>query len=430
MKKLKLTTKLLYALKKIVFILIIIALLCIIFNTIKSLGLNFVTQSKFLQLDEPVSFLVIGTDTGSGREDNSQWVPRADSIMLATLSPNNSRGNIESSIISISRDTRMDLACSEYPGKINSAMATGYMENNSLAEGSECVRDSLQDFFGIEIDYYVTADFNGLINLIDGVGGITIDSPYAFEVQDSEDKSGAISIKKGLQTLTGEQALGYARMRKEINPESGASGDDWERNIRQQEVLVATLKEILKEPTKNIDVLLSLFKNDMVTNLGIEKLTEFANFGASFYNGIITNISQQQSLSILLKESTQQRDIAINPYEDILGSELDYLDYESAVDVFNEDNYYNQNTLIQPLTINRHTMNVPSVTSKSTSSNDTYKSIIEFQMATLDTYTAPDGSYDELISDATRYYFAKALAHGINKETSLKFDEINQVILP
>ena len=89
--------------------------------------------------------------------------------------------------------------------------------------------DFVEEYLDIPISYYATLNFEGLVDLVDAVGGITVDSPLDFTVQDSEENSNAIEIEEGLQSVDGEHALGYARMRKQ-DPRG-----EWGRQERQRE---------------------------------------------------------------------------------------------------------------------------------------------------------------------------------------------------
>src|SRR5699024_6702847 len=89
--------------------------------------------------------------------------------------------------------------------KMNAAYATG---------GAARAREMVGEFLDIDIDFYATLDFRGLIELVDAVGGITVDSNLAFTENNYDDPSNKVRIEKGLNNLDGAEALAYARMRK------------------------------------------------------------------------------------------------------------------------------------------------------------------------------------------------------------------------
>lgn len=162
---------------------------------------------------EPVTILVLGRDTRDAENDAG----RADIIMLFYLNPEENTG----SLLSIPRDTLVEI-----PGygedKINAAYAYG---------GEELMIKTISSFLGVEINHYVTLDFDGFVDLIDALGGvdITIDRPMV------DPKSGA-NFASGNHHLTGEQALSYTRSR---STELGDIG----RIQRQQQLF----KELLRQ---------------------------------------------------------------------------------------------------------------------------------------------------------------------------------------
>ena len=69
------------------------------------------------------------------------------------------------------------------------------------------------------------------IDIVDAVGGVTVDVPYEIVEQNSRDQQGAIQLYPGVQELNGEEALAFVRTLKKDN--------DIERGKRQQEVIKA-----------------------------------------------------------------------------------------------------------------------------------------------------------------------------------------------
>ena len=84
-------------------------------------------------------------------------------------------------------------------------------------DGIENSVETIQNFFGIPIDYYARVSFNSLIEIVDTIGGIDVDVEISFCEQDenrSFKKEDLICLKKGKQHLNGKQALAYSRHRK------------------------------------------------------------------------------------------------------------------------------------------------------------------------------------------------------------------------
>ena len=176
-------------------------------------------------LSEPTTILVIGTDGGraSGRGDAS----RADSLLLLRTDP----GKHHISYLSIPRDLRVEI-----PGygtsKINAANQIG---------GPAVTIDTVRALTGLQIDHVVVVDFDGFRELIDSLGGITIDVPKPilsnsfdcpFKPAKCRDWKGW-RFAKGPQHMDGRRALVYSRVRKnQLDP----SDTDISRGTRQQAV--------------------------------------------------------------------------------------------------------------------------------------------------------------------------------------------------
>lgn len=97
--------------------------------------------------------------------------------------------------------------------------------------GISCSMNTLGNLYSEEIEYYVQLNFTGFKKLIDALGGITVNSDYAFTAIQRTD------IKKGENHLTGQQALDFARERKTL------SGGDNERGKHQMQVIEAVIKK-------------------------------------------------------------------------------------------------------------------------------------------------------------------------------------------
>ncbi len=378
---------------------------------------NVITQSDLVGLKEPVTFLFIGSDNGGENRDvNSDWQPLADSLILATINPSNERDNIELNTISIPRDTQADITCAQQggfinpetnTGKINSSFAIGYEQKKSINDGINCTVDTVENMFDIDVDYYIQTSFDGVINLVDRIDGIKVDVPYAFCEQDSNGEANAVCLEKGPQTLDGEQALAYARQRKATNPETGVSGDDFERNIRQQEVVSAVATKILSDPTKYADAVSSTIINDMNTNLNASSIMNFINFGVSFLNDGINALNGKNKINVYIKNSNYARNVAVDPYSDILNADIDNITSSTFAQMYpdmvtDENRIYYEGTNVTPVTISYHNTKFPAINEDNTNSKPLG---IEIQMETLKTAQAENGTTQEVPMDGVLDYY-------------------------
>lgn len=163
------------------------------------------------------NILLIGTDARKLDEK-----ARADAIIIATIDNNNKKLKLTS----IMRDT-----LAKIPGhgeqKINAALACG---------GPELLMQTIKDNFDISLNKYVMVNFKGFQSIIDKVGGIEVDIKD-YEIKElnkfigeyEKEKSPKITTT-GIQTLDGQQALAYARIRK-------VGDGDYERTERQRRVI-------------------------------------------------------------------------------------------------------------------------------------------------------------------------------------------------
>ncbi len=220
-------------------------------------------------LNEPFTLLIMGVDSSSSSLKKSNSF-NGDTLMLITFNPN----TMNATILSIPRDTRVPIACTKSKAK-NKINSTG-------AYGADCVMDTITNFTGIEIDYWVKVNFQGVISLVDALDGIEVDVPYAFCESDSKRRFGnnTIYIEKGLQTLNGEQALAFARNRHTWPAYCGKkysnyTSNDFIRGQNQQQIVKAMTNklknirslsevyEILDIVGDNIDT--NIDKNTMIT---------------------------------------------------------------------------------------------------------------------------------------------------------------------
>ncbi|PEL14256.1 LCP family protein [Bacillus sp. AFS017336] len=166
------------------------------------------------KIPNKTNILLLGEDAHKKDEKS-----RTDSIMILQYNNQN-----ETKLVSIMRDSYVSI-----PGyghqKINAAYSFG---------GVELLRQTIQQNFGIDIEYFATIDFKGFEEMIDEIApnGITIDveKPMKSHI--------GVSIQPGVQQLNGKELLGYARFRHDAR-------GDFDRVIRQQKVLKALKSQVL-----------------------------------------------------------------------------------------------------------------------------------------------------------------------------------------
>ena len=191
------------------------------------------TQLLFpLQGSDRVNLLMIGY---GGAGHNGAYL--ADSIQILSIDPETDT----TVTIPIPRDLWVE-GVAGYPqnGKINEVFSSGYV-NGDLDTAGALMADVLSTITGLEIDHWLSIDFTGFREMVDAVGGVTIDNPVAFRYTSNEQQHLAGRWNKGRFKageihLDGEQALAYARARyTSVVSES----TDFARSVRQARIMGA-----------------------------------------------------------------------------------------------------------------------------------------------------------------------------------------------
>ncbi|MCO5185112.1 MAG: LCP family protein [Anaerolineae bacterium] len=174
--------------------------------------------------DERINVLVMGID----RRPGQPFISRTDTMMLLSIDP----GAETASMLSIPRDLWVDI-----PGigvnRVNTAFLNGARSGNS-AEGAALAMETLRTNLGVPVDHYLLIDFQAVTNVIDSLGGVTVDVPYEIYDPTYPDHGTGydpLYVPAGVQTMDGEMALKYMRTRH--------SDSDFGRARRQQQIIMA-----------------------------------------------------------------------------------------------------------------------------------------------------------------------------------------------
>lgn len=212
---------------------------------------------------KPFSVLIMGIENyATGGQGG-----RTDSLIFATVNPKTK----QVSMMSIPRDSRVTIAGRDKKDKINAAHAYG---------GEKMTIETVENFLNVPVDHYVKIDFNGFKQIVDAVGGVTVDVPFDFKERSDENWYKEIKFKKGSQHLNGEEALAYVRMRKE-DPMG-----DFGRAQRQRQVLAAVISK-LNSPSSVLKindiakVVGKYVKTDIPVSDGLALYKEFSGFDTS-----------------------------------------------------------------------------------------------------------------------------------------------------
>ncbi len=200
---------------------------------------------------EPFSLLVIGLDEGL-----------SDALIYATVNPI----SLKVTMTSIPRDSYVPIACDG--GEMDKiAHARGY--------GLQCTIDTVEDLLDVPVDFYVETNFDGVVSIVDELGGIVVYNEYEFVGQDSSAERGHFTVwvpGGGYVNLNGEQALAFARERKLYY------AGDYQRQANQQQVIEAILNEGLAIRDVNVAMdVLRVASQNVSTNMSLEQMMSLFN---------------------------------------------------------------------------------------------------------------------------------------------------------
>ncbi|MEI4343314.1 LCP family protein [Streptococcus suis] len=210
---------------------------------------------------EPLTILLMGVDMDQATRGGDWEGGRSDSMILVTVNPKTK----ETNMMSLTRDIMVEIA--EANGE-----SSGTVEklNHSYSYGQAPMAiATIEKMMDINIDRYIEINMDGLVELVDAVGGIEVNNTLGFPISISEHEPAYTSIvQPGKQLVNGDQALVYARMRYD-DPEG-----DIGRQRRQREVITAIIKKLLQlDGLTQYKKILTAISNNMRTNIEISPAT-------------------------------------------------------------------------------------------------------------------------------------------------------------
>lgn len=164
-------------------------------------------------------FLIIGTDARPGQDMTRT---RGDSIHIAAVDPLVRKGTI----IGLPRDSYVNV-----PGhgqrKINSAVVLG---------GPELMVRTVRELTGLPIEYYAVTAFEGIVNMVNELGGVDINVPYRMK-----DRYSGANFEPGWHHMDGNQVLAFSRARH------GVPNGDFGRSENHGRVILHALEKLRAE---------------------------------------------------------------------------------------------------------------------------------------------------------------------------------------
>ncbi len=223
---------------------------------------------------ERLNIVLLGADAGEGRRGL-----RTDTTIVVSIDPSTG----DTAMFSVPRDlSNAPLPegmgvwdCDCFPGLITNLYQAGVQNPESFPGPNDpainAIKGAVGEIFGIPIHYYALLTLDGFVDVVDALGGVTIEIPKTIfdDIYPHEDGSiESIEIKEGTRHLNGHEALAYARIRR--------NSDDFNRMNRQRCVLEAVLEQ--SSPTEilfRFGAIAEAMKRNLMTDIPQERLADF-----------------------------------------------------------------------------------------------------------------------------------------------------------
>lgn len=276
----------------------------------------------------PFTVLILGVDADDSNEPKSSTQPgsgyRSDSMILVTINPQTHKADM----ISTPRDTFLQDSCKNGTGGVHKL-------TEFIGGGVQCTIDTLQSLYDVKIDFYIQANFNAVVQIVDALGGVELNVPDLTPSYISWLSSGGLGGEDGVtpsqhqkliskaksdpqwcevdshrnpytvcfnqfgtQTLDGEHALAFSRSRH--------YDSDYARGIRQTEAIRAIIQKMASiDGLFKINPILDRLKRNysIETNMDFDRMTAIMSYAGNL-SGNDTAAFQVRKHQPLGKESS------------------------------------------------------------------------------------------------------------------------------
>jgi LCP family protein required for cell wall assembly len=280
-------------------------------------GAMFYIDSKFTEIDAlntnsaavheaekqlgDENFLIVGSDTRAGAKpedgvgdpntENTRGA-RSDVLMLAHIPADRKR----MVVVSVPRDLlikrpkceKWDPTTGQYTGDMLDAAEDVKANEPYAVGGPKCVSAFMTELTGLEINHFISVDFNGFKGMVDAIGTV----PVCVAKPMDDEELGMIFDKPGKYEINGTKALDYVRARKV----EGESKTDFDRVKRQQQFLSSLLRkalssEILLNPGKLNGFLNAFAASTVGQNIGVNDMLTLAQSLQSLEAGRVSFVT-------------------------------------------------------------------------------------------------------------------------------------------
>ena len=277
------------------------------------------TQTGTLPNNNGLNILIIGNNArdATGALSLGSAGGQADILIVAHIDT----ASHEVTLVSIPRDTLVALPDWNEPiPKIKSAFNLGLQQ--SPQEGADMAMLYAAGLTGMPINNYVAIDFQGFVDAVNAVGGVSIDVPARLY----DPLNSGADLYPGWQVLNGDQALAYVRIRQN-QAGNNFRVNDFQRQQAELQVLKALKDKVLKSYSNIFELsqLVQILNKDVSTNLGPGQIISLARESLSWHVNYVYLGSDRDAMDIASAPVT-----GLNSGGYITGAYYDVLDPEQV----------------------------------------------------------------------------------------------------
>ena len=206
-------------------------------------------ESKDVNVNDCFSVYISGIDVYGAIETNS----RSDVNIIAEVNPTTH----QILLITTPRDYYVEI-----PG-----ISGGQKDKLTHAGiyGVDASMSTLEQLYDTNLDFYARVNFTSLIDIVDALGGVDVDSEYAFTT--SNDSGLVMNVVQGTNHFNGKQALAFSRERQNV------PGGDNQRGKDQQAVLTAMIKKMVSPAIlTGANGIITSVSGNVDTNMSMEQI--------------------------------------------------------------------------------------------------------------------------------------------------------------
>lgn len=212
-------------------------------------GIETEIEQESVDVGEPFNVYISGIDVDGPIATNS----RSDVNLIMTVNPNTKKILLTNT----PRDYYVQIP--DISGEQRDKLT------HAGIYGVDASMKTLEQLYGIDISYYARVNFTSLVEIVDALGGVEVDSDFEFTTL-----HGDFKIQKGKNYLNGEQALGFSRERYSFE-----DGDN-QRGRNQEKVLTAILNKAMSPALlKNANELIASVSDSVQTNMTQQEMAKF-----------------------------------------------------------------------------------------------------------------------------------------------------------